>query len=78
MFLGTDGDAVGDYSAEDLADAVEAEPDVDAAALFCFCIPLFGTVLTRLIASVRTGMDFVPERLKVQSPALPLLQIHRA
>lgn len=51
VFLGTDGDAVGDYSAENLADAVEAEPDVDAAALFFFCVPLFGTVLARLIVS---------------------------
>lgn len=44
VFLGADGDPVRDYSAEDLAHAVEAEPDVDAAALFLFCVPLFRTV----------------------------------
>jgi hypothetical protein len=40
VLFGSDGDAVGDYSAENLADAVEGEPDVDAASLFLFCVPL--------------------------------------
>jgi hypothetical protein len=40
VLLGSDGDAVGDYSAENLADAVEGEPDVYTASLFLFCVPL--------------------------------------
>lgn len=40
VFSCTDGDAVCDDAANDLADAVEAEPDVDAAALFSLCVPL--------------------------------------
>lgn len=35
-----DGDAVGYEAAEDLAPSVEAEPDVDAASLFFFRVPL--------------------------------------
>lgn len=41
MFLGADGNAVRDYATEDLADAVEAEPDVDARALFFLGVPLY-------------------------------------
>jgi hypothetical protein len=40
VFLGADGDAVCDYAAEDLADAVEAEPDVDTGPLFFLGVPL--------------------------------------
>jgi hypothetical protein len=40
VLLGSDGDAVGDDSAEDLADTVEGEPDVDTAPLFLLCVPL--------------------------------------
>jgi hypothetical protein len=50
VLFGTDGDAVGDNSAEDLAYAVEAEPDVNAAALFLFCVPLFGMLASLYIA----------------------------
>ena len=40
MLGGAHGDAVRDNTAEDLADTVEAEPDVDSAALFFFRVPL--------------------------------------
>jgi hypothetical protein len=40
VLLRTDGDAVCNYAAKDLADAVEAEPDVDARTLFFLGVPL--------------------------------------
>lgn len=40
MFGGADSDAVCDNAADDLADAVETEPNVDSAALLFLCVPL--------------------------------------
>lgn len=40
MILDPHSDTVGDHAADDLSDAVETEPDVDARVLFVFGIPL--------------------------------------
>lgn len=40
MAIGSNGNAVSDQAAEYLTPSVEAEPDVDSTALFCFGIPL--------------------------------------
>lgn len=40
IFRGADGDSVRDATPDDLADAVEAEPDINATALFFLRIPL--------------------------------------
>jgi hypothetical protein len=40
VFLGADRDPVGDYAAEDLADTVEAEPDIDTGTLLFLRVPL--------------------------------------